>query len=138
MGVAALGSVPLVADGTRVKRGMGGPVGAWPREGGGPGHGSRSSWGARTRACAVGRQQPEDDGVGSHTGEAGEEREGRENREGWPVGRPMEWVPPVNEGNREGERMAGGHRVADQCFQIGSKVFKLDLTQNQPSQPPKI
>jgi hypothetical protein len=54
------------------------------------------------------------------------------------VGRPAECVPPVSEEKRERERMAGGPRVAVKCFQIGSKVFKLDSTQNQPSQTAKI
>jgi hypothetical protein len=82
---------------------VGGPVGARPCEGGGggPGHGVRSSWEARTRAHVVGRRQPGDGNVGSHAGEAGEEREGRESGGGWPVGQPMEWIPPVSEGKRE-------------------------------------
>jgi hypothetical protein len=111
--------------------GGGGPVSARPCEGGGgPGHGVRSSWGPRTRARAVGWRQPGDGDARSRAGEAEEEREGRESEGGWPVGRPVEWVPPVSEGKREGERMAGGPRVAVKCFQIGSKVFKLDSTQN--------
>jgi hypothetical protein len=75
-GVGSLGA-PLVAGGTRGKRGMGGgPVGVRPREGGGgAGHGTRSSWGPRTRACAVGRRQPGDGGTVLRAGEAGEERE---------------------------------------------------------------
>jgi hypothetical protein len=56
--------------------GGGGPVGVRPREGGGgAGHGTRSSWGPRTRACAVGRRQPGDGGTVLRAGEAGEERE---------------------------------------------------------------
>jgi hypothetical protein len=39
-----------------------------------------------------------------------------ESRGGWPVGRPTEWVRPVSEGKREGERVAGGPRVAVICF----------------------
>jgi hypothetical protein len=43
---------PLVAGGTRGKRGMGGVQSAHDHveEEGGPGHGARSSWGAQTRA----------------------------------------------------------------------------------------
>jgi hypothetical protein len=41
---------------------------------------------------AVGQRQPGDGGAGSCTGEAGEERDGRD-RVGWPVGRPTEWGP---------------------------------------------
>jgi hypothetical protein len=35
-------------------------------------------------------------------------REKGESGGGWPVGRPAEWVPPVSEGTREGERMVSG------------------------------
>jgi hypothetical protein len=48
----------------------------------------------------VGRRQPGNGGAGSHTREAGEEREGRE-RVGWPVGRSADWGPVA-------ERKAGG------------------------------
>jgi hypothetical protein len=56
-------------------------------------------------------------------------REKGESGGGWLVGWPAEWVSPFSEGKREGERMAGGPRVAVKCFQIGSKVFKLDSSQ---------
>jgi hypothetical protein len=95
------------------------------KEEGRPGHGGRLSWGPQARARAVGRLQPRDGGAGSRAGEAGEEREGRESGGGWLVGQPMEWVPPVSEGKREGERLVGGPRLRLNVFKLDQKCSNL-------------
>jgi hypothetical protein len=41
------------------------------------------------------------------------------------MGRPTEWVPPVSEGKREGERMAGGPGLRLNIFILVQKCSNL-------------
>jgi hypothetical protein len=80
--------------------------------------------GARTRApcgraaAAWGRRRRV-----AHGGGRGRER--RERGGGCPVGQPVEWVPPISGGKREGERMAGGPRLRLNVFKLVQKCSNL-------------
>jgi hypothetical protein len=106
----------------RVRWGSSRRVAKWRR---GAGHGARLSWGdPGHERRAVGRRQPGDGGVGSRTGEAGEEREGRE--QGRLASGTAHGVGPACERRKEGgERMASVPGCNSNKIRNNSNLFQL-------------
>jgi hypothetical protein len=93
--------------------------GAWPRcaRAGGPGHERR----------VVRQRQLGDNGARSRTGEAGEEREEREQM-GWPVGRPAEWGPAIRGMVREWQVGPAAIQIKFKIIQICSNLVRINTS----------